>query len=828
MKDIESYLKLSASPDNACQQYEQFIESYQKSLKKEFDPKRKNADRLLKIFGNSQFLSRFLIQHPETTDKALTSSYLKKEKNRAIFEKDLQKIIQKKSTEWLKKIRHYKYEEFLRITLKILSGEDTGMVLRELSNLALGILSYVDKQSYEETTRKWGKLKPSRGKRPVHHILALGKLGGGELNYSSDVDLIAITQTDSFHEFFVRHAQKFATNLTQNEGDAFLYRVDWNLRPEGKSGTLVNSLSALENYYESFGQDWERQALIKASPGAGDKNLGLKFIQLISPFVYRKTIDVESLKKIRKIRHRITDELTHPTDKGFNVKLGLGGIRDIEFFIQAFQLIYGGRYPPLRQPNTMNALEKLRKSRLISSHTAKNLHQHYFYLRKLENSLQLAEEAQTHIVLWDRSEQLKTARRMGYLHQSSEEALYHFQKDFKKITRDVQNITSDLFSREEGFVDFGAKLKDRLEKTNDFEVQIDEFRIFKQERIKEIEKLEIQPWSRRRNILSQLSNVAEELCHNALDLAVSKLKPIYGEPLASHLLVLGMGKLGGGEINYASDLDLLFIFSEMGETTGPRQVDNMEYFSRLVQKFIFILSTYTRFGRAYEIDARLRPSGHAGPLVTFLGSFLEYQKKSAQVWEKQALLRARPIWGIEPLRRLLTNHLSTLLFLTPFNQKIPQEMHHLRMRVEKEIAKEDFEHFDFKGGIGGIMDIEFIVQLKQLQFGHQYEKLRATNTFEVLDQLIALNFLDKSSDGVFLKEAYTFYRTLESAISLKKKRSEQRLSFSDPQLADVAKHIKLKGVEDFCKLYREFQWSASIAKKFSVRSQKKLRRGDLL
>lgn len=654
------------------------------------------------------------------------------------------------------------------------------------------------------------------------------------MNYSSDIDLLGFYESDSgragpltLHEFFVKHLQRLTRALQDKTEDGFLYRVDWDLRPEGRAGALINSITALEQYYETFGAEWERQAMSKALLAAGSPELGEAFLQFLHPFVYRKYLDLKRIERIREMKEKIHADLNRKTEKGFNVKLGVGGIREIEFFVQAFLLIYGGKDPSIRGTNTLLTLERLSQARYVSQNESKILRDAYLFLRKLENRLQFVDEGQTHILPSDPAEQLKTARRMGYSHDSGQEAMHAFAQDLKKTTSNVHRIFSNLFSEKSSiFIPMAddadhrshpvrllsQELHDELLQKASFEERLECIRDFKARQTVPIVALESSHAVPRREILLRLSVLAEAIVQQALWLAQEELRPLYGDPISadsdspSELIILSMGKMGGYEINYSSDLDLVFIFSEHGTTKGPKEISNSDYFARLAQKFISILGVATRKGIAYAIDTELRPSGHSGMLVTTLESFMDYQRNVSQTWERQSLLRARPIGGSPHLSRLVKEHVNALLFFTPYSPDIRDEMRALRLRVENEIAKETPKSIDIKLGKGGIMDIEYILQYQQLLNAGEYSDFRRVNTFDGLDKLIQYNFLANPEDALVLKEAYTFYRTLESKLAIHLKRGLKRLSTDAPILGDIAAELGMdshQAVLDQINAYRK-------------------------
>ncbi|MDO8520427.1 MAG: hypothetical protein Q7T11_09760 [Deltaproteobacteria bacterium] len=773
--DSSKIFSLSAHPEEARNDWERFTAAYQEAC----GPLPRDSKWLLKLarlFGNSRFLTRYVIARPILAKKKIPfpssrSGNLK---------------------EWLKAVRLHKYSELLRITLSDLEGQKQESVLKELSDLALRILKNVDRRVALEGKQKWG----------AYHLIALGKLGGRELNYSSDIDLLPVLAQDkpSARELFSRHAQAVAGALQTVTEEGFLYRVDWDLRPEGKGGSLVNTLASLESYYESFGSDWERQALTKASPGAGDTKVFKNFARKITPFVYRKSLDHENIAGILSMKQKIHENLEGKGD-GFNIKLGIGGIREIEFFVQAFLLIFGGRDPSIRGTGTLPVLRQLARKRYLPLETAKDLADDYLFLRKLEHRLQLVDEAQTHTLQPGEKAALEAARLMGYQEPDPAYAASRFQADLARTTERVNAAFTRLFSEPHAasrpIPSPYSALCSRLEKLETMEQKLNEIRIYKKEETAPILKMEDRPGVSRQEILRRLSVLAEGIAQVGLSLARQVLTPIYGTPMTNkdgvetkaHLVTVGMGKLGGNEINYFSDLDLIFIFSGHGETTGPRKISNMEFFSRLVQKFISILSVPTWTGAAYSVDCELRPSGHAGPLVTTLENFLDYQREVSQIWERQALTKSRVLAGSAYFAGLVATQIAGLLYSAPYPDSIGKEMHRLRLRVEKEVAQETSRMCDFKGGRGAMMDIEFILQFLQLRHGHSHPTLQTTSTFEGLDAAIALNLFPSEEDGVLLKEAYTYYRTLESRLTLAAGRGIRKTE-PNPEYLDYSSRVR--------------------------------------
>jgi len=251
-------------------------------------------------------------------------------------------------------------------------------------------------------------------------------------------------QERSPHQYFNEMSEKLTQFLSRKTDEGFLYRVDLELRPEGKAGVLANSLSALELYYENFGADWEKQALIKAAWAAGDPKLFEEFARRMQPFVYPKIRDYAFLENLKKMKDKVLASLKDKSS--FNLKLGDGGIREIEFFVQSLQFLLGGKMAMIRTPNTLQALERLKEAKLISSTEKMELEQAYIFLRTMEHRLQLVEEQQVHQLPSDPEEMGNLARRMGYDDVDAEVARQRMEHDLERHVKFVKRSFRELLS----------------------------------------------------------------------------------------------------------------------------------------------------------------------------------------------------------------------------------------------------------------------------------------------------------------------------------------------------------------------------------------------
>ena len=379
-----------------------------------------------KLFAVSQFLANFCISNPAQLFSALkmmgepiTKEFLSKKSNEELFlhgESDITNI--------MKRIRLFKKQYLLRITLRDITGEtDTLSSMDELTFLAEIIICFALQCALEINARRFGD--PSSDEKPS--LIALGKLGGEELNYSSDVDLMAVYATEegqtsgtlspagirtnriNNNEFYFKVMELFNKILAMNTEDGIAYRVDFRLRPQGEKGEIALPLKAYQTYYETWGRTWERMALIRSRPVAGSKQLGREFMNIIEPFVWEKTIDYSEIEEIKALKKKI--DSTFLKD---DIKRGYGGIREAEFFIQTFQLMYGKEHTGLRTHRFLNAVQSLRWIGIVPEEDLVTLRDNYLYLRRLEHLLQMKDDLQTHSLPASEDDLHALARKMEF------------------------------------------------------------------------------------------------------------------------------------------------------------------------------------------------------------------------------------------------------------------------------------------------------------------------------------------------------------------------------------------------------------------------------
>ena len=959
-----------ASPDKdmALNNLERFVSSLSEEFNKKSLFEKDKLKSLCTLFGGSSFLTNIAIRRPEFLRWLITEGNLSKATSLSEKTDELRKSLcgLDSMVSLQEALRLFKAREYLRIGLRDLMGlADLVEVMAEISDLASACLQ----GSYEASS---SMLKKEYGiplytdevdgqKEADFVILGMGKFGGRELNFSSDIDLIFLYRSDKgetsgteegknmvpLHQYFIKLGKMIIKAMNEVTKDGFVFRVDMDLRPEGQSGDLACSLRSAEIYYESWGQTWERSAMLKARPVAGEISLGEEFLKTIRPFMYRKFLDFAAIEEIRAMKKRIDASIARDDQLLTNLKLGTGGIREIEFFIQALQLINAGKAESLREKNSLSALKKLQAAKLISAVEEERLRKAYIFLRTVEHRIQIYQERQTHTLPADKGELERLAKRVGY----GEPPLEGFMEDHRRHTKNVKEIYSSLFHEaadklEEGkspeiielmegvlsdkeamerlssygfkdtmgalknlsllwngppfahftdknravlrrvaplifeeiaaspepdmalntfekfisavgarasfysllaenhhvikflvglfgtssflskillshpetldsFVSRGAsapvKTKDeiRIELLEmvppdmHFEDQLDLMRRFRNVEMLRIGMNDIYGEIELKEVSTQLSALADVSLELASSIALEKLKEKYGMPMTekggkemeAKMVTIGMGKLGGQEMAYSSDLDIIFIYSGNGETSGEHKgrkglkiISNQDFFARVGQQIISILTIPTREGYLFKVDMRLRPSGSSGTLVASIESFADYHKKSSQTWERQSLTRARVITGDEHLASEVISVIEEAVYKDGASPEVAAEIARVRTRMEIELAKEKDGIYNVKTGKGGLVDIEFLVQFLLLKHGAKNHDIRAANTLLALDRIKDAKILSGEEHGA-LTETYIFLRNIENGLRIVHDQSVNKLDTNSKDFIMLARRL---------------------------------------
>ena len=680
--------------------------------------------------------------------------------------------------------------------------------------------------------------------------LALGKHGAGELNYSSDIDPILLyepeqlprRERDEPGEAAQRYARETVRLLSDVTSEGYVFRVDLRLRPAAEVSPLAISLDSAITHYESSALAWERAAFIRARACAGDIGAGEAFLDHIRPFVWRRSLDFGAIDEVRRLTHRIRDEQRGPRvpEPGYNLKLGRGGIREIEFFAQTHQLIHGGRDPSLRVRGTRAALDALAVTGRISSADAQALGQSYDGLRTIEHRLQMVGDKQTHTL--PAGEALDTAARLHGLDGgaalialvedlarpvaerfdalldedriSVPKSAPHVVADtgsapdipvelvermsqwtggrypalrstaalsaFEAIRPDLLSsiadspdpaaaavrwesliarlpsainlfrllearpglfaliadcltlappLAEDLSQRPElldalidrtaldlpGSVAELAAHMGRRERGDDYEMQLDRLRVVTGETRFALAVQLVEAAHDPLAIAAGLARTAEAALQVAVAAAEEEFAAKHGRIAGSELVVVGLGRLGGGVLTHASDLDIVYLFTgtHEGESDGERPLGATLYFNRLAQRVTAALSVPTAQGALYEVDTRLRPQGNQGPLAASVESFARYQREDAWTWEHMALTRARVLVGSDAARAEVGELVTSILCRERDPDSLRKDV--LTMRGEMAAHKSAKGPLDAKLLRGGLVDIEFLVHYLQLR-----------------------------------------------------------------------------------------------------------------
>lgn len=926
--------------------------------------------RLMKILGASPFLGGILCRKKIFFQDLFEAGEFDLRKDETRMLKELRERIANGAdfTELQRGLRHYKAREILRIGSRDLCGEAALVeVTAELSALAAATLQRGYEISDALLRRQHGApLLAETGQEAEFTIFGMGKFGGHELNFSSDIDLIYFYSSEkgttagvtdsagnlkgriSLHQYFCKLGEMVGKSVGQATEDGFVFRVDLRLRPEGNNGDMANSLRSAEVYYESWGQSWERAAMLKARPVAGSLALGERLLKNLEPFIYRRYLDFGMIEDIKLMKQKIDHSLTREKEGELNLKLGQGGIREIEFFIQALQLINAGKKKQIRSKNSLCSLGLLRDEKLVTVQEHDTLKDAYIFLRTTEHRIQVEQERQTHN-LPIKPEQLRClARRCGFSgtedfrqeldrHRKGVRAIFDnlFHTSEKEIKEEVRpeiafmldpaadsDLVKDML-QERGFpnpdnaygslvilregvphshlterarrqlerisplllqavVDspepemalrnlehfltalrrargtffallaenreiikvlvllFGTSqflsrifishpeildvlvsrsyalaikgkeglsrdLDQLIAQSEDYETRLAMLRRFRNEEFLRIAMGDLHGLTRQGERTREISELADVCLAKAVEIARQELIPRFGLPFCisadgdrheAAFAILGMGKLGGYELNYHSDLDIIFIYEGEGknepvESTDRnrfRELGNQEYFSRLAQRIISVLTLMTREGYVYQIDTRLRPSGNQGPLVTSLPAYERYHQTSAALWERQALTKARVITGPEELRHRIDAVNIRFAFEQPVPEGLSAEINRLRERMESEIAREGKDNFNIKTGKGGMVDVEFLVQYHQMLLGSSIPELRTGNTLKALKILHEKGILNAVQLST-LEGGYKFLRRLENTLRLVHDQSISDLSGKKTYLTRLARRL---------------------------------------
>jgi glutamate-ammonia-ligase adenylyltransferase len=824
--------------------------------------------------------------------------------------------------------------------------------LQALSDLADAVLDACTRYHLRRARSSGGPFTAVGGGWAGLCVLAQGKLGGQELNVSSDIDLQflydrpseADVSTCTLQARYTAVARQIVHSLGHSDAAGLGYRVDIDLRPEGKKGPLINTIAAAETYYATWGQPWEALALIRARPVAGARWVGQAFLRHVHGFIYPRHVAEETLHKVRSVAGRIARERQHARLQaglapGIDIKRDRGGIRDVELFVQTLQHLHGGRQPSLQTGSQRVALAALQLCGLLPQTTCEQLYTGYLTLREVENWLQADEERQTHTLPEDAAGLAFLARQMrlrggpralrrrlsqarhairrrtqplfaapsergrspaavalatsGAAQCAALEALGFAQpreaqgalqvvaqgqggpfcgaeaSGARRLARallramghspdpdQALRLYADLdplLRRAPGYLQLLAaaptvrrrlidllgtseflgrtlvrfpelldwlaatqahavlrlptdaaaythKALGRLQRfAGDLDLQgraLCRFKLREQLRIGVLDIASALPVA---HVTRQLAGLAQACIEVALRLAAASVAgPQATAELAAGGLgfaVLALGRLGGSDMGYGSDLDLVFVYSpELTEDPS----DASSYALRLAQRCIGWLTARQPEGTLYPIDTRLRPSGNQGPLVSSETAFVAYYHERAMLWERQALLRARPVAGDITLGARVLGRLQAWRYPTALPAEAWTQIHVMRQRMQAQrshtrgTSGRAPDRTDIKMDAGGLVDLEFAVQALQLRHAHANARLRQTHTAAALEALAEAGHISRQRAPSLLA-AYWFLRRLENALRVVHDQPLSAIDFAHPGAQALARRMGYGG-----------------------------------
>ena len=805
---------------------------------------------------------------------------------------------------WQAALRQLRTREQMRFIARDLQRLCTLPELtRELSEFADAVLEVALAQAHADVVLLHGEPIGANSCQPQQMvIIGMGKLGGHELNLSSDIDLMFTYAEDgetdgrrsiSNQEFFIKVGQRIIQLLDPVTADGFVFRVDMRLRPWGDGSALAMSFDAMETYYERHGREWERYALIKARICAGDRSGGEQLMRALRPFVFRRYIDFGVFESLREMKAMIEREVRR-LDREDNIKLGRGGIREVEFIAQAFQLIRGGVDTALQERQLLKVLPMLAERGLLPASAVKELTQAYHFLRDSEHRIQALHDQQTQMLPVDAADRQRLAEAMGFADWTAYVAALAVERDTvhrhfrdvidarepqsevaaptpeqwpsaiqalldsralaqlsvtgrERLERLLPILVRECAAHEQGEqalarilpliettlkrsaylvllsenpealkrlidlcaaspwmaqllarypalldellnaatlfappsrVELAADLRAQLARVpeDDLERQMDILRLFQKGQLLRVAASDLKGTLPLMKISDSLTWIAEAVLQEVLHLSWRQLVARHGTPLDRNgnpcdpgFIIVGYGKLGGLELGYGSDLDLVFIHdadAQRDTVGGIKALDGASFFARLGQKIIHLLTTSMGSGLLYEVDMRLRPSGASGLLVTSLDGFALYQREQAWTWEHQALVRARVVVGDPALAIRFDEVRADVLAQARTLPALRHEVREMRQKMRDHLAPKDPAEIDLKHSPGGLVDIEFLVQYLTLAHAHAYPALTQwPDNVRLLDTLAKAGLMP-TADAEALKAAYVALRRAGHARAL--------------------------------------------------------------
>jgi len=753
-----------------------------------------------------------------------------------------------------------------------------------IADFASGLLDEALRMAERLLAPRFGRLEGG-----AFCIVGLGKHGGRELNLGSDVDPLFIWQGEGDStggrkdvpaaEYYNHLSRMLIRLMSERTADGLVWPMDMRLRPGGDGAAICLSLDATVDFYQNYGQTWERAMLIKARPVAGDAHLGESFIAGVAPFIYRRYLDYTTVAALADMKRRIDAQAgDHALAAGFDVKRGRGGIREIEFLIQSMQLLHAGVNAGLRLSGSMNALQALHDFGALDADEAAMLREAYCLWRRVEHAVQARCGEQTQKLPQGFETYLEQAMGLSgiyalmqqtaakvsaafyehvlpletfegspssWLHGEHSADTDHLDEDARLrvvqalermdahldrgvlpersrgqleviLTRampiwldDVNGVTAlealaellssiagratwiDLLATHQGALNWligvlsaSAYVREHIVKDPSWL----EWPLAEERGSTDIgqllKRMAAVPPEDEENFLADIGSLVDRcrlLCalsvdaHRADAASIGAWMADTADAATQAMLrlclhhmdlpgdfpfvALAMGKHGSREMGLASDLDMVFILvhDSPDEMIGRRSM--WEHAQRLGRRMIQYLTGKAPFGAGFEFDARLRPSGQSGVLVTNLNGFRDYQFNSAQIWEHQVLTRARCVAGSEPACLAVQAVIDEVLAMPRNHQELAREVMGMREKMLDHLGSKSPDIINLKHDAGGLVDIEFLAQFARLAFG-----THTLGTAEILRHLPASSPQRWLDAGEELAASYAAYRQMENAL----------------------------------------------------------------
>lgn len=874
MNKLEFLARDLPSPEAALRFFEQFSEKNPSSVSKLSRSEGLLSD-VLALASYSPLLAASMIQSPDYV------TWLAKERSAAVSrgKEELLESLARFALTNSQLSSHvlfarFRRRELMRIFLQDIRRLSTvAEITEQISNLADAILENALRIARQEMDNRFGAPSEVDEKGRIRAsdicIVSLGKLGSKELNYSSDIDLLFIYSADgrtsgsgtrgavTNREYFGKLAET-VTQLVGKQGDeGAAYRVDLRLRPHGRVGALALSLNETVRYYLNDARSWEQQVLIRSRASAGNAGIYKDMFAAVEDAVFKPGRDAaEALAAVYRSKTQI--DFNQSGSGPFNVKLGRGGIREIEFIAQALQLAHGGLDKWLRVPHTLISISRLADRGFLTESERSELSNAYDFLRRLEHILQMEHGLQTHSLPSDPAKLALVAAKMA-LNNSAElsatltKHAENVHRAFKRVFAEpVMPAPPEIAAAGQDYKGSTANHREpelQLQQKTSGDPKITSFDAARQiaavspkfgqiitsrptlaAGIKPPDRDEapdyssaftqIDPQADRSAILTELRTtwsghlldiVAADICETisidecrrrqtllaeasiaaAINAAVSAISRRY-VGVQIQPVVLALGKLGSGTLDYDSDLDLIIVYREDEDAAYSAA----EVYSRMAELFVTFLSDMTRDGNLYRVDLRLRPYGKNGPNVTTIRALTEYIENQASVWELLAYIQMRAIGTTGPAveAEALAREAISRRAASEDVRDIRERSREMRLRLEQTHGRAGSRDVDIKFGAGGLLDIYFVARFLQLV----HPEVIGTDARSTISKLGLFHRADLLADEDYeaLSDGHRFLSTLDHNIRLLIGRSSRFPRANQAALEAIATRMKLAAVSE--------------------------------